>query len=66
MFLNSLDSLHGVTPRYETPHPRIFMNLIGDTEKPLFNLKARQYPKWHAAVRRARRKLFGARPGFYK
>jgi hypothetical protein len=65
-FLNSLDALHGVTPRLSTSHPRIFMNLVGDTEKPLFDLKSRQYPKWRLAVRRAKRRIFGAPSGFYK
>jgi hypothetical protein len=38
MFINSPESLHGVTPRQVTPHNRIFMNLVGEVEQPLFEL----------------------------
>lgn len=38
LFINSLNSLHGVTPRQPTPHQRIFMNLVGETSTPLFEV----------------------------
>lgn len=38
LFINSLESLHGVTPRQPTPHPRIFMNLVGEISTPLFEV----------------------------
>jgi hypothetical protein len=42
LFLNSIDSLHGVTPRHETRHVRTFVNLVGELEHPLFDLESRQ------------------------
>lgn len=36
MFINTLESLHGVTPRLQTPHARLFMNLVGEVQTPLF------------------------------
>jgi hypothetical protein len=44
LFLNSLDALHGVTPRQPTPRTRWFLNLVGEVKVPLFDLKARQRP----------------------
>jgi hypothetical protein len=44
LFLNSLDALHGVTPRQPTPRTRWFLNLVGEVRVPLFDLKARQRP----------------------
>lgn len=38
MFINSLESLHGVTVRQPTRHPRLFMNLVGEVETPLFDV----------------------------
>ena len=38
MFINSLESLHGVTPRQPTPHARLFMNLVGEVKTPLFEV----------------------------
>jgi hypothetical protein len=38
LFINSLESLHGVTPRQPTPHQRIFMNLVGEISTPLFEV----------------------------
>ena len=38
MFINSLESLHGVTPRQPTPHARHFMNLVGEVNTPLFDV----------------------------
>ena len=38
LFINSLESLHGVTPRQPTPHPRLFLNLVGEISTPLFEV----------------------------
>ncbi len=38
MFLNSTKSLHGVSVRSKTGHPRLFVNFVGEVEPPLFNL----------------------------
>ncbi len=42
LFLNSIDSLHGVTVREKTEHPRYFVNLIGELKEPLFDIKKYQ------------------------
>jgi len=39
-FLNTDHSLHGVTVRSVTKHPRFFLNLVGEVRKPLFTLKS--------------------------
>jgi hypothetical protein len=44
LFVNSLDAVHGVTPRQPTPNTRYFFNLIGEVSVPLFDLKSRQQP----------------------
>ncbi len=36
-FINSIESLHGVTPRMPTHFPRRFVNIIGELSTPLFN-----------------------------
>jgi hypothetical protein len=38
LFVNSIDSLHGVTVRQPTKHSRIFVNLVGEVEEPLFEI----------------------------
>jgi hypothetical protein len=38
MFVNGSDSLHGVTVRQPTPHPRLFMNLVGESRVKLFDV----------------------------
>jgi len=38
MFVNSLESLHGVTVRQVTPHCRLFMNIVGEVNTPLFEV----------------------------
>jgi hypothetical protein len=40
LFINSLESLHGVSVRQPTPHPRLFVNLVGEVDPPLY-----QFPK---------------------
>lgn len=36
IFLNSINSLHGVSERQKTNHPRCFVNLVGETKKDIF------------------------------
>jgi hypothetical protein len=38
LFLNTPESLHSVTPREATPHTRYFINLLGETSEPLFEV----------------------------
>lgn len=38
IFLNTINSLHGVTVRQRTPVPRYFVNLVGAVEEPLFDM----------------------------
>jgi hypothetical protein len=38
MFLNGLESLHGVTVRQPTEHLRLFLNLVGETRRKLFDV----------------------------
>ena len=40
LFINSLDSVHGVTVRQPSPHSRLFVNLVGEIDPPLYNLEA--------------------------
>lgn len=42
LFLNSIESLHGVTIREKTSHSRYFVNLIGELKEPLFDIKKYQ------------------------
>lgn len=42
LFLNSIESVHGVTARAITPWPRLFLNLLGEVRRPVFSLAARQ------------------------
>ncbi|MEO6366004.1 MAG: hypothetical protein ABIO38_08170, partial [Luteimonas sp.] len=45
LFLNSLQAVHGVTPRQVTPRTRYFFNLVGEIPVPLFDLDVRQRPR---------------------
>lgn len=36
IFLNSINSMHSVSPRHLTPHPRQFVNLVGELKEDLF------------------------------
>lgn len=45
LLLNSIKSLHGVTVRSVTPEPRLFLNLVGEVNRPLFNIEDYQMPK---------------------
>ncbi len=42
LFLNSWKSIHGVTVRSVTPHPRLFMNLVAEVREPLFAIESRR------------------------
>jgi hypothetical protein len=42
LFVNSLDSLHGVTVRQPTKQSRLFVNLVGEVEKPLYAISERE------------------------
>lgn len=61
LFLNSLDALHGVTPRQVTPNTRYFFNLVGEIAVPLFDLRARQQRT--RGLRRAWKRLKNALAG---
>jgi len=38
MFVNCVNALHGVTVRSPTPHRRLFLNLVGEVDFPLFEV----------------------------
>lgn len=42
LFLNSIDTVHGVSPREPTDYPRLFLNLFGELPQPLFDLTTYQ------------------------
>ena len=54
MFLNTPQSLHGVTPRSATSCPRYFINLVGEMPHPLFKV-AGDLPLSHRLARIWRR-----------
>ncbi|AMV26899.1 hypothetical protein VT84_21035 [Gemmata sp. SH-PL17] len=39
LFLNTPRALHGVSPRAATPHPRYFLNLVGEMTGPVFDVR---------------------------
>jgi hypothetical protein len=41
LFINTIDSLHGVTVREPTRHARIFLNLVGEVGEPLYEIPHR-------------------------
>jgi hypothetical protein len=45
LLLNTPKSIHGVTPRLLTPHPRYFINLICETREPLFAVETLPAPE---------------------
>lgn len=60
LFLNSPDSVHGVTPRSRTQVPRTFVNLIAAVERPLFDVapyQATWVDKVAAGPERVRNKI---------
>jgi hypothetical protein len=44
-FLNTPDALHGVTPRSRTATPRLFMNLVAEVRRPLFDVPLASPPR---------------------
>lgn len=55
LFINSLEALHGVTVRQPTSHCRLFMNLVGEVDPPLY-----RYPRsghWLDSPRRLGKRL---------
>jgi hypothetical protein len=63
LFLNSLNSLHGVSVRRKTDILRCFLNLVGEVERPLFDLKSLQENRLKRFLRR--HNLFGVRESVY-
>ncbi len=57
-FLNSTQSLHGVTKREPTPHSRLFMNLVAVVNSKLFDLKPYQYSSLQKLWRKFTDKFF--------
>ncbi len=55
LFLNSWESIHGVTIRSRTLHPRLFLNLLGEVRKPLFTLPRRRSQPWKRLAHRLQR-----------
>lgn len=45
LLLNSVKSLHGVSVRSITQEPRLFLNLVGEVNRPLFNIEDYQMPE---------------------
>ena len=56
LFLNSINSVHGVTVRHPTPFRRCFVSLVGELRAPLFELSPYQQPWPLRALRRLRRR----------
>jgi hypothetical protein len=52
MFLNSVESVHGVTVRHPTPHRRCYVSLVGEFQQPLFDLAPYQMARHRRALRR--------------
>jgi hypothetical protein len=55
LFLNSLYSLHGVTPRSSTTVPRYFVNLLGELPERMFDYKKYELFQRNWATRIARK-----------
>jgi len=56
-FLNSIDSIHGVTVRQKTPHTRRFVNLVMEMPGPLFDLSDRYENKFQKLIRVFRKRV---------
>lgn len=54
MFVNTIDSLHGVTVRQRTPHRRLFMNLVSEIADELYPVYTSKKPTWLDRFRRQR------------
>lgn len=63
MFVNGPDSLHGVTVRQPTQHPRLFLNLVGETRVKLFDVPQhwqRRVAKLPRLIKKRLRRVVGA------
>jgi hypothetical protein len=60
MFVNSPDALHGVTVRQRTPHRRLFLNLVGEVDYPLFDVPQHWQTRLRKLPRLAKKRLLGA------
>ena len=63
-FLNTPQALHGVTPRSRTATPRLFMNLVAEVRRPLFDvpLASSPRPPIRARIRRLVQDAIPRRP----
>jgi hypothetical protein len=59
MFVNCPDALHGVTVRQPTPHRRLFLNLVGEVDFPLFDVPQHWQTRLRKLPRLAKKRLFG-------
>lgn len=50
LFINSLDSVHGVTVRQPSPHSRLFVNLVGEVEPALYKVEKHGIPAHYLAA----------------
>jgi hypothetical protein len=46
LFLNSIDSVHLVTPRSPTPYPRLLVNLVGEVQAPIWRFQESPYRRF--------------------
>jgi hypothetical protein len=63
MFVNGPDSLHGVTVRQPTRHPRLFLNLVGETRVKLFDVPQhwqKRVAKLPRLIKKRLRRVVGA------
>jgi hypothetical protein len=59
MFVNGLEALHGVTVREPTPHRRLFLNLVGEMKRPLFDVPQHWTTRLRKLPRLARKRVRG-------
>lgn len=57
LFLNTIDSIHGVTPRSVTKYQRQFVNLVAEFKDPLFDISSRQENIWLRRVKTLKNKI---------
>jgi hypothetical protein len=63
LFLNTVHSVHAVTPRFRTPHTRRFVNLLIEVASPLFDGTEYQVPRIPFRARYYLRQLLAWRQG---
>jgi len=61
LFLNTLRSIHGVTPRFRTPYSRRFVNIVGEVPDPLFSVTGLQASRLLYVAHHYRRQLLAWR-----